>query len=137
MRRLATTYVLPLLALALSGCSGIVQMMPRDSGKVFSGTVQGSLVGSGTMTVTIDGEVFSGPIVRTSSSEAFGFIQQYGRGGTSFGTVVSGGGTATVKGILSSPSGRGLRCEFTSSGNGGGGVCVDDQSRVYDAIVTR
>ena len=137
MRITSSICALLLLPIALSGCSGMVQMMPRDSGKVFSGTVQGSLGGSGTMTVTIDGDVFTGPIVRTSSNESFGFIQQYGRRGSSFGTVISGDGTATVKGILSSQSGRGLRCEFTSNGSGDGGVCVDDQSRVYDAIVTR
>jgi len=137
MRSSRTLYTLLLLFLALSGCSGMVQMMPRDSGKIYSGTVQGGLGGSGTMSITIDGEVFTGPIVRTSSNESFGFIQQYGRGGSSFGTVISDGGTATVKGILASPSGRGLRCEFTSNGNGGGGVCVDDKSRVYDAVVTR
>ena len=132
---LRTCVILGLVA--LSGCAGIVQMMPRDSGKVYSGTVQGSLGGSGTMTVTIDGELFTGPIVRTSSSDSFGFVQQYGRGRSTFGTVVTSGGTATVKGILSSSTGRGLRCEFTSDGNGGGGICVDDKSQVYDAIVTR
>jgi hypothetical protein len=62
------------------GCSGVVRLMPRDSGKVYSGKVQGSLGGSGTMTVSIDGEDFTGPIVQTSSNEGFALIQQYGRG---------------------------------------------------------
>ena len=117
--------------------SGVVQMMPRNSGKVYSGTVQGNGGGSGTMSITIDGEVFTGPIVRTSSDTGIGIIQQYGRGGSSFGTVLSGGLTANVKGILASSNGHGLRCEFTSDGDGGGGVCVDDNSRVFDAVVTR
>jgi hypothetical protein len=125
------------IAFALSACSGMVQMMPRDSGKVYSGTVKGSLGGSGTMTVTIDGEAFSGPIVRTTSNESFGFTQQYGRGGSTVGLSAADGGTHLVKAILSSPSGRGLRCEFSSDGNGGGGICVDDKSRIYDAVVTR
>jgi hypothetical protein len=123
--------------LAACASSGVVQMMPRDSGQVYAGTVQGSSSGSGTMTITIDGEVFTGPIVRTSSDAGFGFIQQYGRGGSSFGTVVSGGSNANVKGILSSPNGHGLRCEFISSGDSGGGICVDDKSRVFDAVVAR
>lgn len=123
---------------ALSGCAGYVQMMPRDSGKVYSGTVQGSATGAGTMTIDLDGQTFTGPLVRTGSSDSFGFIQQYGkRGMMSTGTMASVGGTATVKAILSSPAGRGLRCEFTSDGSGGGGVCVDDQGRVLDAIVGR
>lgn len=112
--------------------------MPRDSGNVYSGTVQGSVTGSGTMTIDIDGQTFTGPVVRTGSGDSFGFIQQYGkRGMMSTGTMASVGNTATVKAILSSPAGRGLRCEFTSDGTGGGGICVDDQGRVLDAIVSR
>ncbi len=126
------------LALVLAGCSGMVQMMPRDSGKVYTGTVQGSVTGSGVMSITIDSEQYTGPIVRTSSGDSVGLIQQYGkRSGSSFGTVTTIGSTAGIKGILSSPNGRGLRCEFTSDGSGGGGVCVDDQGRVFDAIVSR
>ena len=112
-------------------------MMPRDSGKIYSGTVNGNGTGSGTMAITIDDEAYTGPIVRTSSGDSFGFVQQYGSKGTSsFGTVVSSGGTANVKAMLASPSGRGLRWELTSTGTSGGGICVDDKSRVYDAIVT-
>ncbi len=124
-------------ALALSGCAGYVQMMPRDSGKVYSGTVQGSATGSGTMTIEVDGQQYSGPLMRTGSNDSFGFIQQYGKRGVSTGTMAMVGSASTVKALLSSPSGRGLRCEFTSDGSGGGGVCVDDQGRVFDAIVGR
>lgn len=124
--------------LVLSGCAGYVQMMPRDSGKVYSGAVQGSATGAGSMTIDIDGQVYTGPVIRTGSSDSFGFIQQYGKKtGASTGSMVSVGGTATVKALLSSPAGRGLRCEFTSDGSGGGGICVDDQGRVLDAIVGR
>jgi hypothetical protein len=113
-------------------------MMPRDSGKVYSGTVQGSATGAGAMTIDIDGQTYTGPVIRTGSSDSFGFIQQYGkRGMVSTGTMASVGGTATVKAILSSPAGRGLRCELTSDGSGGGGICVDDLGRVLDAIVGR
>ena len=126
------------LAIVLTGCAGYVQMMPRDSGKVYSGTVQGSATGAGSMTIDIDGQTYTGPVVRTSSSDSFGFMQQYGkRGMMSTGTMASVGSTANVKAILSSPGGRGLRCEFTSDGSGGGGICVDDQGRVLDAIVSR
>jgi hypothetical protein len=126
------------LVSVLAGCSGMIQLMPRDSGKVYSGTVQGSATGAGTMTINIEGETYTGPVVRTGSNDSFGFLQQYGkRGLMSTGTMASIGNTATVKAILSSPAGRGLRCEFTSDGTGGGGICVDDQGRVLDAIVSR
>ena len=97
MLKVTTVFTLTTLLLSLSGCSGIVQMMPRDSGKVYSGTVHGGIRGSGTITVTIDGEVFTGPFVRASSSESFGFFQQYGRGGASFGSMVSDGGNMIIK----------------------------------------
>ena len=133
MRNLQLALALVLLA----GCAGKVQMMPRDSGKIYSGTVNGNGAGSGTMAITIDDEAYTGSVVRTSSGDSFGFVQQYGSKGTSsFGTVISSGGTANVKAMLASPNGRGLRCEFTSTGTSGGGICVDDKSRVYDAIVT-
>lgn len=131
------------LALSLSvvffaGCSGIIQLMPRDSGKVYSGTVQGGITGTGVIAIPIDGEQYTGPVVRTSSSDSAGMLQQYGkRSGANFGSIASVGGTATLKGILSSPNGRGLRCEFTSDGSGGGGVCADDQGRVFDAVVSK
>jgi len=126
-----------LAVVLLAGCAGKVQMMPRDSGKIYSGTVNGNGMGSGTMAITIDDEAYTGPVVRTSSGESFGFFQQFGsKGAPSIGTVVSSGATANVKAMLASPNGRGLRCELTSTGASGGGICVDDKSRVYDAIVT-
>lgn len=139
MKNLTLRYILVALPpLVLTGCSGMIQLMPRDSGKVYSGTVQGSITGTGVIAITIDGEQYTGPVVRTSSIDSAGLLQQYGkRSGASFGSTTSVGGTATLKGILSSPNGRGLRCEFTSDGSGGGGVCSDDQGRVFDAIVSK
>ena len=134
MRSLVIVFAVVLL----TGCAGQVQMMPRDSGKIYSGTVQGSATGSGTMSISIDGETYTGPIIRTTSGDSFGFAQQFGRSGSSsFGIVTTSGSTANVKSIMSSANGRGLRCEFTSTGSGGGGICVDDKSRVFDAVVSR
>ena len=133
-----TSFAVIWMVTLLAGCSGMIQLMPRDSGKVYSGTVQDSFTGTGVIAITIDGEQYTGPIVRTSSSDSAGLLQQYGkRSGASFGSMASIGGTATLKGLLSSPNGRGLRCEFSSDGNGGGGICIDDLARVFDAIVSR
>lgn len=134
----ALKFLVILATFALGGCSGFVQMMPRDSGKVYSGAVQGSATGSGTMTIDIEGQIYSGPIMRTSTSDSFGLIQQFnGRGLVGTTTVANIGGNATVKALLSTSTGRGLRCEFNSTGSGGAGVCVDDPGRVYDALVGR
>lgn len=102
---------------APTGCAGQVHMIPRDSGEIYSGTMQGSAAGSGTMSIAIDGETYTGPIIRTTSGDSFGFAQQFGRSGnSSFGIVTTSGGTANVKSIMSSANGRGLRYEFTSTG---------------------
>lgn len=93
----------------------ITLMMPRDSGMVYSGTVQGSASGYSTMTIAIDGEDFTGPVVRTGSSNSFGFIQQGGsKTVTTAGIVVGAGDTATVKTIFFSPADPGLYCGFSS-----------------------
>lgn len=149
----AKKVALATMVLMLAGCSGKITMMPRDSGKTYMGTVEGNGFGSGTFTIPIDGETYTGVGVRTTTNETFGFAQTYGTGqataagprgtviasgsGSTFGSSYSDGGTKAVKAILSSPSGKGLRCDFTSTGNGGGGICVDDKKRVYDAVVYR
>ncbi|WKJ88780.1 hypothetical protein QZJ86_12180 [Methylomonas montana] len=120
---------LALLLPILTGCTGVIQAMPRDSGKVYSGEVFGNGFSSGSITLPINGETYSGPIVSTDAG--FGLIQRHGNSAS----ASEFGGTRTVKGILSSPSGKGLRCEFTSNGLGGSGICIDDKQQIYDAIV--
>jgi hypothetical protein len=128
-----------LVALALSGCAWEVQMMPRESGKVYVGEGRGDGLGGGHVTITIDGRTYSGPVMRTASDNSFGFFQLYGSGGRStFGTTASFGGTIYVKALLSSPDNHGLRCDLTGDGMGHlGGICVDDDKRVFDALAHR
>lgn len=116
------------LILITTGCSGVIQAMPRDSGKVYMGEVFGNGFGSGSITLNIDGESYTGPIVSTDAG--FGLIERYGNHSSA-----NFGGDRTVKGILATPSGKGLRCEFTSNGLGGSGICIDDKQRIYDAVV--
>jgi hypothetical protein len=127
------TKALPIAILAscfFTGCTGTILAMPRDSGKTYSGTVSGGIF-SGSIAINIDGETYSGPIINTDAG--FGLIQKYSKGGAVAGEF---GGERTVKGILSTPSGKGIRCEFTSNGLGGSGICVDDNEKIYDAIVS-
>lgn len=55
--------------------------------------------------------------------------------GIATGYMQTYGGTNMFKAILSAPGNHGLRCDLTSDGAGhGGGICVDDENRVYDII---
>lgn len=126
---------------SLVGCGGgvgVVRMMPRDSGNVFMGKVVGDGVSTATMDITIDGENYSGLFVAATSNESFRLATQFGpKGGVTTGIATSSGGTRSMVGILSSSNGRGLRCEITATGRGGAGICADDKSRIFDAIVSR
>jgi hypothetical protein len=91
---------------------------------------------SGTMTIEIDGHTYSGPMFRTASNDTFGFFQAYGGTRSVFGMSQSFGGNVAVKAILSSSDDHGLRCDMTGDGRGhGGGICLDDQGRVFDVLV--
>lgn len=126
--------------LALSGCAINVAMMPRDSGTVYSGELQGNGMGGGTMTVKVDDAVCTGPVARVASNQSFGFANTYAadnRGNRAGAvTAVSTSGDHFVKAILSCSNGNGLRCDMTGRNNMGGGICVDNNGRVFDVIGT-
>ena len=127
------------ILLLLIGCGGVgqIRMMPRDGGALSTGKVVGDGASTATMEITIEGEIFTGLFVQATSNEQFGLVQQFGRGSSSTAIGMTGGGTRILKGIFSSSSGRGMRCETTATGNGGAGICVDDKSRVYDFTIHR
>lgn len=80
-----------------------------------------------TIKTTIDGEVYSGNyIINSGVGTATGLV------GTKLVTT-----TVTTPGnqgraLLTSPSGKVLRCEFMVSGNSAIGQCQDAQGAVYD-----
>jgi hypothetical protein len=113
-----------------------VQLMPRDSGIIYVGTMQGSL-GSGSMTVAIDGRTYTGPVVVTGSNESFGFFQAYGGGRTAIGVSETVASSVTLKAILASSDGHGLRCDIAGDGSGhGSAICADDKGRIYDGVIS-
>jgi hypothetical protein len=135
----ASFYAIAATLFLVAGCTGQVVLMPRDSGKTYSGVMKSNGMGSGTISVTIDGAVFSGPIVRVGSNGTFGFASAYGttnKGATAtaFGTYASEG-DRFAKAILSDGNGHGLRCDMRGQSHGGGGICVDDNGKVYDILV--
>jgi hypothetical protein len=131
-------------ALALSGCATSYQLsvMPRDSGKIYTGTAEDTGYGEGRVSLNIEGKQYNGTWVAMSSDRAnayvsggFGFGRgRWGWGGLGLGTIVSldnpSGGES--KALLTASDGSGLRCEFRSMQARGGGMCRDDRGREYD-----
>ncbi|MEX3942944.1 hypothetical protein AB4Y44_25920 [Paraburkholderia sp. BR10937] len=74
-----------------------------------------------------------------ASNDTFGFATAYGvnsRGQSA--TAISSAssiGDKYAKAILSSADGHGLRCDLVGQFPAAGGVCVDDQRRVYDVVM--
>ena len=133
-----------LAALALSGCATTydLTLMPRDSGKVYSGTAESGARSEGSISITLEGKTYKGTWVETSPSHTSGFVTSLGFGrGWRHGGL---GGMITMdnpqggeaKALLSAPDGSGLRCDFKSGPTQrGGGVCRDDRGREYDVQI--
>ncbi len=125
-----------LTAIAISGCAYQMQLMPRDSGTIYSGHVQSNGMGSGTLDVQLDGRACRGNFVTATNGDSFGFFQMYGgRDGSSFGSYQSYG-SSTYKALLSCSDGTGLRCDVQGSDmtSTGAGICVDSNGRVFDMM---
>jgi hypothetical protein len=133
-------------ALALAGCASTYNLtvMPRDSGKLYSGVAEDAGGGGeGRISITIEDKTYTGSWVETAPAQATGYVSGgwgWGwRGRGSLGTFVTidnpEGGAA--KALLTAPDGSGLRCDFKSGHGRGGGMCADDKGRVYDVQVRR
>jgi hypothetical protein len=125
--------------LALAGCASTYQLtlMPRDSGKLYSGVLEDVARGEGRISVTIEGKAYNGTWVESAPAYAQGWVT----GGLGFRRGWSGlGGSITLdnpqggeaKALLTASDGSGLRCDFRNSHTRGGGLCRDDKGREYD-----
>lgn len=128
------------LAAMLAGCAYNVTLMPRDSGKTYTGSMEGS-GGRGTMTLAMGEVSCTGPVAKVGSNEAVtvgaAFVGN-NRGGTATGLATSvTDGDIHLKAMLTCSDGSGLRCDLTGRGASGGGVCMDDKGRTFDALATR
>jgi len=109
-----------------------MQLMPRDSGKIYTGQVKSNGTGSGTVSVSLDGRTCAGNFVTAVSGDSFGLLQTFGTRGATTSTLQSFG-SSQYKALLSCSDGSGLRCDVIGS-ESGGGVCVDSRNRVYDMM---
>ena len=113
-----------LLAALLSGCALSVRLL--EDGKSHAGSFD---VAVGSMTVTIDGDVYTGPLSRGVST---GFIS--GLAGTRMysGTVVTA--SDQFQALLTNKAGKVLRCQFQSALGRGQGICQNNDGRTFDLV---
>ncbi len=135
------TMLVAVTAVLVSGCAYNLTLMPRDSGRMYTGVLDSDGTGSGSIKIDLDGDTCSGPAARVASNESFGFANTYAMNnrGTQASAFTSGyaSGDVTIKALLVCRSGRGVRCDMTGRGSSGGGICVDDSGRVFDVIANR
>ncbi len=138
------TFAIIAAALTLGGCASTYQLtlMPRDSGKLYQGTLEGAGSAEGAISITIEGRAYSGTWVEVVSDRSHGYVtggvgyghRGWAMGGGSFSLDNPSGGEA--KALLRSADGAGLRCDLRGGqGRGGGGVCWDDGGRAYDVQI--
>lgn len=82
---------------------------------------------SKSISTTIDGETYSGTYVL---SRSFGTAS--GFSGTTYTTTTFSSTSAQGRALLTSPSGKVLRCEFMVDGLKALGQCQDAQGAIYD-----
>jgi hypothetical protein len=127
-------------ALSLAGCATTYQLavMPRDSGKIYTGYATDTGAGQGPVSIDIESKHYAGNWVQVVPDTTYGYISGgFGwgrRGWGGLGTTITmenpAGGAA--KALLTAQDGSGLRCDFTIGQGLGGGFCRDDAGRQYD-----
>ena len=141
--------VLVAAAVALSGCATAYQLsvMPRDSGKVYTGSAEDTGDGQGRISIAIEDKTYNGTWVETQPGHAtayvtggFGWGWGWRRGGLgSMGTFVTIDNPqgSESKALMTAADGSGLRCDFKGGQGQGGGTCRDDKGREYDVQIRR
>ena len=128
-------------ALALSGCASTYQLtvMPRDSGRLYTGVAEDAGNGEGRISITIEDRTYTGSWIETQPTTTTGFVTGFGfhRGGMGSFITMDNPQGGESKALLTAPDGSGLRCDFKSGQGRGGGVCHDDKGRAYDVQVRR
>src|SRR5215212_3483831 len=114
-------FILIAAALALGGCATgyQVSVMPRDTGKVYTGIAEDPGTGEGRISITIENKTYNGTWVHTTPERTTGWIT----GGFGFGRWGRHGGFgasnlitfdnpqgAEAKALLTAGDGTGIRC---------------------------
>jgi hypothetical protein len=123
-----------LLLVLLAGCAeDEANLTRRNEGKIYKGLIW-ARSGNGEVTIDVDGHLYTGPIRYTVPGEDFEIVQQYGYPPLEIHTI---NGQINFTGTLTSNEDKSLRCEFSATPKGGGGICIDDKKMIYDVVVTK
>lgn len=111
-----------LAAAFLAGCAGSGQLIREGKAHPFTFNSANK-----TITATVDGEEYAGRyILNNSFGQASGFT------GAKFTTMSIVGSASQGRALLTSQTGKALRCEFAVDGMDAIGQCQDDLGRAYD-----
>jgi hypothetical protein len=137
MRRLSL-----IAALALSGCATSYQLtvMPRDSGKLYSGVLEENASGEGRISMALDGKSYEGAWVPDTPGTMHGSVYGgmgwggygYRRGWGAGAMIVDNPAGVHGKALLNASDGSGLRCDLRMSRGRGSGLCLNDQGKEFD-----
>src|SRR5215210_6325603 len=104
-------YAAIVTALALAGCASSYELkvMPRDSGRIYTGTAQDAGNGEGTISITLDNKAYNGTWTETQPSTATGYVM----GGFGWGRRGWGGLGSFI--TMDNPQGGEAKALLTSS----------------------
>jgi hypothetical protein len=114
------------------GCTHQMTLMSWTGSEIGSGTAKRSRVRSGDLTIQLGDDTYTGKWIHAHGSSD-SLLDTYGAKPTvGTASVVSGRGVSSS--ILTSTSGKSLKCEFSHSiwSITGPGVCKTDDGKVYD-----
>ena len=122
-----------LAVLALTGCAQTMTMFPRGGGQPIAGDLR---TAEQTMAVVIDGERYFGNFTRGTATSVGSFTSFSGTRRTT-GTAIGTSFSNSYSALLSSPSGKAMRCEFIGGlMEHGNGICEHADGRLFDLQLT-
>ncbi len=137
--RLSALTAIAALVLTCSGCTYKVELVPRDGGTTTHFTTIwvdsfGEAV-SGHIELTLEEVRYTGTYVSSPGAYGLSLLKQYC---PRYGEMVRSTSEWYGRAFLAAPGRKTLRCEYGGSfAKGGYGVCITDEGRLYDMIISR
>lgn len=123
-------------ALLLGGCATYdLTLMPREAGALAHGTAKQI---DKSVSIQIGDETYSGKYVYVQGG-AFSLGTAFSGANVATGNAVAVSAVGNGNVLAQSPDGHNVRCVFSFSGwsQAGTGMCLTDQSKIYDLQIVR